>query len=275
MTKQYYLSNNGNQIGPYPFETVLQKIESHEYQWTDYVFDENVGDWMMLLEHPEFAIKLAQKPSVSPMPPKLSVAKDEINSPALKDKEWFILKEGNNYGPFCQLELIQMLQEKSLFEYDYIWHSKLPAWQRVAEIEDFSTENIRRVKESNEADVSEIFFRRRHVRASYGASLIVHNHKTVFRGRALEISAGGAGVLIENSDLEPGQSLFLHFQPGNGVPPFNAVCQIVSKQFQKDASSAKEPVKYGVKFTTLSQSVRESIKTYTANQNNETAAKAA
>ena len=156
-----------------------------------------------------------------------------------------------------------MLQEKTLFEYDYVWHSKMPAWQRVVEVEEFSAQKIREMKESNDAAVSEIFFRRRHARASYGASLIVHNNKTVFRGQAFEISAGGAGVMIDNPNLQPGQSLFLHFQPGDGVPPFNAVCQIVSKQFVRDASATSEPVKYGVRFTTLSQSVRESIKSFT------------
>jgi len=259
MAKQYYLSNNGTHIGPYTRETVLKKIEAQEHQWTDYVYDETVGEWMMLLEHPEFAAKLAQKPSSRP-----SFAPPKGATPgALKDKEWFILKEGNNYGPFCQLELIQMLQEKTLFEYDYIWHAKLPAWKRVAEVEEFSSEKIRSMKESKDVDVAEIFFRRRHARASYGASLIVHNNKTVFRGQALEISAGGAGVLINTPNLQPGQSLFLHFQPGDGVPPFNAVCQIVSKQFIKDAAGESEPVKYGVKFTNLSQSVRESIKNFT------------
>lgn len=259
MAKQYYLSNNGTHIGPYTHETVLKKIEAQEHQWTDYVYDENVGEWMMLLEHPEFAAKLAQKPAQRPnLPPAQGAAKGP-----LKDKEWFILKEGNNYGPFCQLELIQMLQEKTLFEYDYIWHAKLPAWKRVAEVEEFTADSIRGMKSSKEADVAEIFFRRRHARASYGASLIVHNNKTVFRGQALEISAGGAGVLIDTPNLQPGQSLFLHFQPGDGVPPFNAVCQIVSKQFVKDAPGALEPVKYGVKFTTLSQSARESIKNFT------------
>src|SRR5207253_697807 len=104
--------------------------------------------------------------------------------------------------------------------------------------------------------------RRRHVRAKYGTTLIVHNSKNVFRGTTFEISAGGAGILIENPNLQPGQSLFLHFQPGDGVPPFNAVCQIVSKQYTKERFSSSVPVKYGVKFTTLSQSVRESIKNY-------------
>ncbi|KYG62063.1 GYF domain-containing protein [Bdellovibrio bacteriovorus] len=257
MAKQYYLSNNGTHIGPYTHETVLKKIEAQEHQWTDYVYDDNVGEWMMLLEHPEFATKLAQKPAVRPGASPAPAPKN------LKDKEWFILKEGNNYGPFCRLELVQMLQEKTLFEYDYIWHAKLPAWKRVAEVEEFSSQSIRGMKDSKDADVAEIFFRRRHARASYGASLIVHNNKTVFRGQALEISAGGAGVLIDTPNLQPGQSLFLHFQPGDGVPPFNAVCQIVSKQFVKDAAPDSESVKYGVKFTTLSQSVRESIKNFT------------
>jgi hypothetical protein len=256
MVKQYYLSNNGTHIGPFSHETVLKKIESKEHQWTDYVFDEGIGEWLMLLEHPEFSMKLSDKPADRPK--EATDLKDQM-----KDKEWFILKEGNNYGPFSQLELVQMLQEKTLFEHDYIWHAKLPAWKRVAEVEEVTPDNIRVMKTSMEMDLSEIFFRRRHARASYGASLIVHNNKSVFRGQALEISAGGAGVLIDNPNLQPGQSLFLHFQPGNGVPPFNAVCQIVSKQFVKDAPVGEEPIKYGVKFTTLSQSVRESIRNFT------------
>lgn len=260
MGNQYYLSSNGTHIGPFNFETILKKIEAQEHQWTDYIFDEEIGEWVMLLEHPKFCGKLAEKPASRPAcTPKVTFTKE-----LLKDKEWFIFKDGNNYGPFCQLELIQMLQEKALYEYDYIWHSKLPNWKHVAEVEDFAPEKIRSMKDSSEADVAEIFFRRRHIRASYEASLIVHDNKTVFRGQALEISAGGAGVLIDSANLHPGQSLFLHFQPGDGVPPFNAVCQIVSKQYVKEAGSAVDPVKYGVKFTTLSQSARESIKNYTA-----------
>lgn len=260
MAKQYYLSSNGTQAGPYTLETVMQKIDAQEHQWTDYVYDENMGDWVLLLEHPEFSGKLSQKPSAPPSAPSPKTVELKNN---MKDKEWFILKEGNNYGPFCQLEIIKMLQEKTLFEYDFIFHAKLNSWKCIAEIEEFSPENIRNVKASSEADVVEIFFRRRHARASYGASLIVHNNMTVFRGQALEISAGGAGVLIHTPDLQPGQSLFLHFQPGDGVPPFNAVCQIVSKQFVTNAASESEPVRYGVKFTTLSQNVRDTIKNYT------------
>jgi len=260
MNKQYYLSNNGTHIGPFTLDTILKKIESKEHEWTDYVYDETHGEWMMLLEHPEFAAKLSAKPSKPTSKPGA-----EKTDASLQDKEWFILKEGNNYGPFNHVELVQMLQEKTLYEYDYVWNAKMPAWKRVAELEDFAPDKMRSLITSRQVEVSEIFFRRRHARVSYGASLIVHNSKAVFRGKALEISAGGAGVLIENPNLQPGQSLFLHFQPGDGVPPFNAVCQIVSKQFVKETGSMTSisPVRYGVKFTTLSQSIRESIRNYT------------
>lgn len=261
MEKQYYLSSNGTQHGPFTLEVVLQKLEAQEHQWTDYVFDEEVGDWMLLLEHPHFSSKVTSTPKASSAP--TAVTGEEVAQDPLKDKEWFILKEGSNHGPFSQIEIIQMLQEKNLFEYDYIFHSKLNMWKCIAEIEEFSPENIRKVKTSNDVSVSEVFFRRRHARAVCGASLIVHNNLKVFRGKSLEISAGGAGVMIESADLETGQALYLHFQPGGGVPPFNAVCEIVSKQFVREGGGPHDQVKYGVKFTNLSQSARENIKNYT------------
>lgn len=251
MLKHYYLSNNGTHIGPFPRETVLSRLQGGQTQWTDYVYDESVGEWLTLLEHPEFSTQGTKTPV-------RAAPKSEIPD-ALKQKEWFILKDGSNYGPFAYVDIVKMLQEKSLFEYDYIWNERMSDWRPLAEVEEFCPDRIKQVKDSAEVEVAEIFFRRRHARARYGTSLIVHDHKTVFKGKTFEISAGGAGVIIDTNTLNPGQSLFLHFQPGDGVPPFNAVCQIVSKQH-----GGADAVRYGIKFVTLSQSVRDSIKNYTA-----------
>lgn len=266
MQTLFYVSLNGSHVGPYSAETIVAKIEAGEHTWTDYVYCEVKGDWMVLMEHPTFADKF--KASSAKAPPKIaetaSVASIEVKQDdKFKEKAWYILKEGNNYGPFSKLELIQMLQDKTLFEFDYVWHTKLNAWKRVAEVEEYSPDSIRAMKESGQLEITEVFFRRRHARASYGCSLIVHNNKTVFKGRTMEISSGGAGILIDNPNLQPGQNLFLHFQPGDGVPPFNAVCTVISKQMVKDTKSALESVKYGVKFTSISQSVRESIRQFT------------
>lgn len=252
MSKHYYLSNNGTHIGPFAHDVVLMRINQGQTQWTDYVYDESAGEWLVLLEHPEFSSQGVKFPKKKQ--PTTSVIKDEF-----KHKEWFILKEGANLGPFCYVDLVKMLQEKSIFEYDYVWNERMPDWKPLAELEDFKSDRIKAIQEASESEVAEVFFRRRHARARYAASIIVHNHKTVFKGKTFEISAGGAGVYIDTNSLNPGQSLFLHFQPGGGVPPFNAVCQIVSKQH-----GGSDIVRYGIKFVTLSQSVRDSIKNYTA-----------
>jgi hypothetical protein len=268
MQTLFYVSLNGGHVGPYSVETIVQKIEAGEHLWTDYVYCEARADWMVAMEHPSFADKF--KTSSMKTPPKVdgataagATAPETEQDEKFKEKAWYILKEGNNYGPFSKLELVQMLQEKTLFEYDYVWHTKLNAWKRVAEIEEYAPESIRAMKESGLSEIAEVFFRRRHARANYGCSLIVHNNKTVFKGRSMEISSGGAGIMIDNPNLQPGQNLFLHFQPGDGVPPFNAVCTVVSKQMVKDTKSALDSVKYGVKFTSISQSVRESIRQFT------------
>lgn len=259
--KIFYVSKGGSYSGPYKIEDVLKKIQSMEHSWMDYVYDEGLQDWVLLMEHPLFTEKFNSSLD-NKMPDGEVLKSSEL---AHKEKAWYILKDGNNYGPFSQLEIIQMLQEKALYEYDFIWHQKLPSWKRVAEVKEFENEEIRKLKDSLPNDLSEVFFRRRYLRARYGCSLIVHNNKAVFRGESLEISAGGAGLLIHNSDLQPGQTLFLHFQPGDGVPPFNAVCTIISKKFINENQESKGGMKYGVKFTSISTTIREQIKGFAEN----------
>lgn len=261
MSKEYYLSKNGTNVGPFALEEVLSKIEAREFSWTDYVYDIKKADWLVLLEHPDFSPKLSSR---IPLPPTSVAPKYPVHAEdKLKEKEWFIMKEDNKFGPFCYLDLVYLLQSKKLFEYDFAWHAKLPTWNPISEIEDFSPTAIRSLREIPDASVAEVFFRRRHARAQYGASLIVHDNKSVFKAKALEISVGGAGLIIENTNLNLGQTLFLHFQPGDGVPPFNAVCEIINKKFVTEGPFSGEKVKYGVKFTALQHSTRESISKYT------------
>ena len=111
-------------------------------------------------------------------------------------------------------------------------------------------------------EVSQIFFRRRHKRVQYGGTILVHDNKKVWKGQAVEISEGGAGVVMDNSLIVPGQELFLHFKPGDGVPPFNAVCEVVSKQYVFGVKDPKAPMKYGLKFKDLSNDTQKAIKEY-------------
>ena len=155
-----------------------------------------------------------------------------------------------------------MLQAKILYEYDFLWQPEMDSWKRLAEITEFSKDNLKKLIQSGDPEVSEVFFRRRNVRVNYGCSLIVHNNKQIFKGRSLEISSGGAGVYIDTNQFTPGQNLFLHFQPGDGVPPFNAVCSIISKEFHSNPISKVSEYKYGVKFTSVSQNIKQKIQEF-------------
>ncbi len=263
----FYVSHNGDQLGPWSQPEITKRLKAREISWNDYVFDNTKNDWVFIMDHPVF-VEAYKAVSAKPEPPKpnkppvqeeaKSPKKDE---PAPKtDKEWFVLKSENRYGPFSHLEVVRMLQEKNIFEFDYVWNQHMANWKRVAEVEEFGPEKIKTLQESTQGDVQEVFFRRRHARAHYGASIIVHNNKKVWKGESLELSSGGAGLVIDHHDFQPGQTLFLHFKPGDGVPPFNAICTIVSKQVP---AAGSKTLRYGVKFTSINRNIQEAIKDYT------------
>lgn len=271
MVKNYYVSKNNQQFGPFSQDDVVAKIKSKEVSWMDYIYDDSKKDWVTIVEHQAFNKMFTEsvlKQSVNgPVPTsKKPTSLDWTTGNVIKEKAWYVLKDNNNYGPFSKLEIIQMLQAKILYEYDFIWQSEMESWKRLAEMPDFSRENLKKLIQSGDPEVSEIFFRRRNIRVNYGCSLIVHNNKQIFKGRTLEISSGGAGVYIDTNQFAPGQNLFLHFQPGDGVPPFNAVCTIISKEFHAHPVSKKDEYRYGVKFTSISQNVKQKIQEFAENE---------
>ena len=247
---KFVVHHMGSQKGPWPREEIQKRLDKKELDWTDYIFDDQSRDWIMILDHPSFSdgFKKWKQPVIA------SVAQSAPKNGA----EWYILRDDNKYGPFLYLEIIKMLQEKKIFEFDYIWNrGKMNSWMRVCEVADFHPDKIREIKNSGESSVKDIFFRRKFGRVQYGASILLHNNKEVWRGRSMEISAGGAGLSIDSGDIQVGQSLFLHFKAGDGVPPFNAVVTIVSK------TKENENFRYGVKFTSVSQTVQMAIKKIT------------
>jgi hypothetical protein len=184
-------------------------------------------------------------------------------SEILKQQEFYILKWDNKYGPFSYLEVIKMLQSKSVFEFDYIWKPGQENWMRIADMQEFEPSKIHALFEKSEdPEIKNIFFRRRHERVNFNGSIIIHDNEKVWKGEAIEISEGGAGIVIHNAMINPGEKIYLHFKPGDAVPPFNAICEVVSKKFSKDLEDRNSPVKYGVKFLKINSASLGLIKDY-------------
>lgn len=254
MLKKYFLAKSGHQMGPYTVNEILEKLHAAEHAWNDYIFDEAREDWLLLLEHPLFVEKYNQ-----------GWARGAMHTESLHpfhEKKWMVQKEDKKFGPFTYLEVIQMLQERTLLEQDKLALKNKTDWRMVKEFDEFSTQKVKELIARGEQQIREVFNRRRYPRAEFAGTLIVHDNKTVFRGQSFQISAGGAGLYIPSQGLQPGQTLLLHFHPSADVPAFNAVASVVSK-FQPAREMQVKPQQYGVKFTSISQTIRERIYSFT------------
>ena len=160
--------------------------------------------------------------------------------------EWFTIKGTYKYGPFNNEEVIHMLQENLIFEYDLVWNKSLQNWTKIAELKDFTPEAIAKLGKTAE-EFKASFYRRKHRRVKYEGKVLIHDGDKMWTADTLEISPGGTGLIMTQSALDLGSEVHIHFKPGSDVPPFNAVCRVVNLH----KIESKGSFRYGLKFTSL------------------------
>jgi hypothetical protein len=247
---KFLVSHQGHESGPFTLDEIIAKVKAKELELFDYIFDEAKQDWVLLMEHQ--ALASALKSNKPPRPPALAgtgttkadetsvVVKSEAVAPAAEVHaagEWYVLKGENKFGPFSYPDIVKMLQQKVVFPFDFIWHTTMTGWKRVAEVGEFTEEKVREFyanKKSGEA--KDVFVARK-------------------TGEGFEISKGGVGLTMKNALVIPGQQVHVHFTGEGGLPPFNAVCEVVSKKFVNDRS----PIQYGLRFVSMTQEVQEAF----------------
>ena len=249
--QKFFIAKDGVQKGPWSMEEITHNIHKKVISWNDYIYDEKQNEWLFLFEFAGLT-EVFNKSFKNPLQTK-PIAPNNY----YEERVWYILKQNENYGPFCYLDLVQMLQSKTLFEHDFLWRQGRPAWKRLSEMEEFSGDKLKEVfKHVTEENIDPnriVFFRRRHVRAKYECQLIVHDQHQVYNAHTVEISAGGASFEIEETSFDIDTQVYLHFKPGVDVPPFNAVCKVVSRSGHV----------HGVSFVHVPTNVKDSIEKYT------------
>lgn len=243
-SKEYFSSRNGREEGPFSFDELVEQLVSRKLELMDQVRIGRGGEWGLFAENLEFvkAVK-AQGRVAADSSPKPAATEHDIT-------EWFVLKGEQRFGPFNYPQMIRMLQEKVSFPFDYAWHSGLSGWKRINDIAEFQPAAIRAFVE-RPSDVDAII-QRKHPRFEHQGRVIVHDQKDWWNAQALELSAGGVGVVIENALLIPGQTVHLHFKKHNEYPAFNAVGEIAAKKFVENLQDKSQPLQYGVRFTAIS-----------------------
>jgi c-di-GMP-binding flagellar brake protein YcgR len=154
-----------------------------------------------------------------------------------------------------------MLQEKAIEEFDYVWTEKLDNWVRISDCDNFSHDKLKALVNSSNSSENQVFFRRRFPRVSYSSSLIIHNNLRVWKGQSFQISAGGAGLDIENSNLVKGDEIYLHFKHGLKVPTFNAQCEVMAIHDEKDRNGIVHQ-HIGVRFLKVNYLIQKVINDY-------------
>jgi hypothetical protein len=173
--------------------------------------------------------------------------------------EWYVLKGESRFGPFAYADVVRMLQEKSVFHFDYGWHNGLSGWKRLADIAEFQEAAIRHFLESKKGQ--SVLTERKHPRLDHKGTLIIHDQNNMWRGEAFEISTGGVGVVMNNAMIVPGQKVFMHFKPHGKFPAFNAVGEIVSKKYIENVNKPEAPIEYGVRFLSVSGADKDKLLT--------------
>ena len=256
----YLVSQHGKELGPLTLDEIVAKVRDKELELFDYIFEDSKQDWVLLMEHSALSQKL--KSNKPPRPPQsvgtgttssLTTSKVTIEGDAHGIAEWFVLKGENKFGPFSYTDVVKMLQQKIVFPFDFIWHASMEQWKRVAEISDFTEENIRKLYSDKSTAKRDVFLERQFRRKKFEGRVIVHDNMSLWRGAGFEISKGGVGITMSNSLVVPGQQVYVHFNSHGEFPPFNAVCEVVSKKFVNDTT----PIQYGLRFLSLSQEVQE------------------
>jgi hypothetical protein len=286
-TNQHHVSRNGDTYGPWTVEVIAEKLAMGEIAITDFAWDDVSTEWVSLLEFGELKAYLQTlRPTA---PPKINSDQQSlkrVEKPATSSRgaasvatfssmsdddaiQWYVTRGQQKFGPFNYFGVVKALQDKSIFEFDYIWKEGMDNWVRLAEHDKFNGENIRKLlasleqkKAHGEVLATEIFAKRRHARMWIENDVLINDNQSVSPGRMVEGSAGGSGLIIKNSTLIPGQLIHVHFSSLDGLPAFNAIGEIVSKKFSRGARDARAPIHYGIRFVKMDPAAEERVKNY-------------
>lgn len=272
--KEYFVSHLGQHMGPWTLDEIAHRMSQHDLITTDFIYDEDLADWVALNKH-EALLELISKefkPTAIPLRDVVSpVAKPvapiqqqeqkqhPVQTPSINES-WFIQKTSHRFGPLNSIGVVKALQEKTIFDYEFVWKDGMEEWVRIAEHPDFSVDHIRELISKSLAQ--DIFIKRQHPRITFMNEVMIHDDNSLWMGQAFQGGEGGSGLIIQNASLQPGQVVKLHFAAHDGLSAFNVSGEIVSKKYVKELKNKKTPVPYGVKFVGLDKKLQSTLHEY-------------
>lgn len=256
--KKYFIkSGKDTNLGPFEFQKIMSMVSDHELDPNDMLYLAESDQWIKIQDHPEYSVSNTQVDTKTITKEFYEVQKSMAPGDS---NSWFILRKGEKMGPLSYESLVKMLQKKEAFEFEFIWKQGMESWKRIAEIPEFSASHIAQLRKVRGAKKADIFVERSSDRIKYKCEILTHNNKIFWPGHTVELSEGGISAIVQNSLLMPGHNLYVHFRPTGDQPSFNALCEVVSKKFEKNIRDRHAPLIYGLKFINIPKQDKELIK---------------
>lgn len=264
-----FIFKDNNILGPIADEDIISLINSGTLKLSDFVFDDNSKNWFQLFDLPLVKSSFkAEKPDSSPLNKKaIAVSKKEIQSlismsgqtdlslkvpKSFLEKDWYILRGKKKHGPFKYLDVVKMLNKKSLADHDMIWNKDFKSWNKISDLQAFSSYYINQVRQSYLPELGNIFFRRKFARKKISGKSFLHLNEDYWTGHLNEISPSGVSITMQQTDanLVPGDIVNLHIRPNENCEAFNTKSEIVSKWY-RDKNFAQSPLCLSFKFNSI------------------------
>jgi hypothetical protein len=265
-SEQFHVARGETPVGRFSVDEILARVEKGELDPLDHVYDEAKLDWIAISFHPSFSrhtdfwkrLGSAKRSSESIS----SASRQNASETGSNQEEWFVLKGDHRFGPYEYFELIRLTQEKSLNDWDFVWTKRFPKWVRIATLNEFKPETIHSLRETMSerlgGTLNEIFFRRRYARAAFEGSILVHNNQRLFKGKSLEMGAGGISLVLQDGDLTVGDKVHVHIKPSKDTPAFNSSCEVMSRR-ALSAGDSNAQIVFGIKFLEIDERVKSQI----------------
>ncbi len=130
---QWYLSKNGQALGPLEEDKVIALIEEGDLSPIDLVYQTGATEWVPISEVEIFAQHFQK-------------AEDEAAPQGDGEREWVILKKvvtdkGKEYkqlGPFAVSQVFKMIDQGEAKFTDFAWKQGMETWVKISEIQDFA-----------------------------------------------------------------------------------------------------------------------------------------
>lgn len=173
----------------------------------------------------------------------------------LFEKKWYYMSSNEPQGPLCHIDLVKKLQDKDIFDYQYVWAPHYEEWKMFCEAEEFSKKYIQWVYDNLFEKNGQFYFNRRNsTRKKVTCEVNGHNSAIFMTGHTESLSMNGCEVEFDYPLLQVHDQITVHcVYPQDLNLHFNALCQVLQKKYTPRKFHQKMKVKYILKFLDKSE----------------------